>query len=44
MAVFGDACSSYRTEIVDTITVIDEPETTKDVYIGSKCSVCGAWQ
>ena len=43
MAVFGDACSSYRTE-VDTITVIDEPETTKDVYIGSKCSVCGAWQ
>ena len=44
MAVFGNACSSYRTEIVDTITVIDEPETTKDVYIGSKCSVCGAWQ
>lgn len=44
VAVFGDACSSYRTEVVDTITIIDEPETTKDVYIGSKCSVCGAWQ
>lgn len=44
MAVFGDACSSYYSDIVDTITVIDEPETTKDVYIGSKCSVCGAWQ
>lgn len=43
-AVFGDACSSYYSDIVDTITVIDEPETTKDVYIGSKCSVCGAWQ
>lgn len=44
MAVFGDACSSYYSDIVDTVTVIDEPETTKDVYIGSKCSVCGAWQ
>lgn len=44
MAVFGDACSSYYSDVVDTITVIDEPETTKDVYIGSKCSVCGAWQ
>lgn len=43
-AVFGDACSSYYSDIVDTVTVIDEPETTKDVYIGSKCSVCGAWQ
>ena len=43
-AVFGDACSSYYSDIVDTITVIDEPETTKNVYIGSKCSVCGAWQ
>lgn len=42
-AVFGDACSNYYPEY-ETITVIDEPETTKDVYIGSKCSVCGAWQ
>lgn len=42
-AVFGDACSYYYPEY-ETITVIDEPETTKDVYIGSKCSVCGAWQ
>ena len=43
-AVFGDACSSYTQKIVDTITVIDVPEREENVYIGTKCTTCGAWK
>lgn len=43
-AVFGDACSSYTRKVIDTVTVIDVPAKEENVYIGTKCTTCGAWK
>lgn len=42
-AVFGDACSSYTSK-VRYETVIDVPAKEENVYIGTKCTTCGAWK
>ena len=44
MEVFGDECENYSSKIVDTKVVVDVPEQTKQVFIGTQCSVCGAWK
>ena len=43
MAISGDACSSY-TSTVRYETVIDAPAKEENVYIGTKCTTCGAWK
>ena len=43
-AVFGDACSSYERKVVDTVTITDVPAKEENVYIGTKCTTCGAWK
>ena len=42
-AVFGDSCSSY-TSTVRYETVTDVPAKEENVYIGTKCTTCGAWK
>lgn len=44
MKDFYDNCQNYSSKVVDTITIIDEPAKTEQVYKGKQCSVCGTWQ
>ena len=40
----SDTCENYTSKVVGTVIITDVPATTQQVYIGKKCSVCGAWQ
>ena len=40
----SDTCENYTSKVVGTVIITDVPATTKQVYIGKKYSVCGAWQ